>query len=184
MSDITCAVCSEPWDAYGVKHGDMESDEAVKFLAGKGCPSCGFGQKCTHCCGTGKEPEGLCVRSRCSVCCGQRYVRVWKEMTNAPYWKMGYTNVPEFPVRTLKEDPVKVWDRRIVTHKMGGYLVEGVEALATCPECYEQTEVCTVCNGTGKYVPREGQEERFEQFLWTGVDATDDPDTFLEGVLE
>ena len=45
MADISCAVCGEPWDAYGVRHGDMEDDEAELFLAGKGCPACGFGTK-------------------------------------------------------------------------------------------------------------------------------------------
>ena len=43
MSDILCAMCGEPWDAYGVSHGDMTSDEAARFLAGAGCPSCEFG---------------------------------------------------------------------------------------------------------------------------------------------
>ena len=43
MSDILCAVCGEPWDAYGVYHGDMTPDEAERFLAGEGCPACEFG---------------------------------------------------------------------------------------------------------------------------------------------
>ena len=45
MSDITCAICGEPWDAYGVRNGDMEAREARLFLAGKGCPCCEFGKK-------------------------------------------------------------------------------------------------------------------------------------------
>lgn len=40
MSDILCRVCSEPWDAYGVHHGDMMAWEAKLFKAGAGCPSC------------------------------------------------------------------------------------------------------------------------------------------------
>lgn len=40
MSDILCRVCSEPWDAYGVHHGDMMAWEARLFKAGAGCPSC------------------------------------------------------------------------------------------------------------------------------------------------
>jgi hypothetical protein len=43
MSDILCALCGEPWDAYGVRHGDMTPEEAAQFLAGRGCPACGFG---------------------------------------------------------------------------------------------------------------------------------------------
>lgn len=40
MSDILCAVCREPWDAYGVRHGDMAPWEAKLFRAGAGCPCC------------------------------------------------------------------------------------------------------------------------------------------------
>src|SRR5580658_10140548 len=40
MSDICCVVCGEPWDAYGVRHGDMLPWEAKLFKAGAGCPSC------------------------------------------------------------------------------------------------------------------------------------------------
>lgn len=40
MSDIHCIVCGEPWDAYGVNHGDMLPWEAKLFRAGAGCPSC------------------------------------------------------------------------------------------------------------------------------------------------
>jgi hypothetical protein len=38
--DINCVVCGEPWDAYGVRHGDMLGWEAELFRAGAGCPSC------------------------------------------------------------------------------------------------------------------------------------------------
>lgn len=59
MSDIICAKCGEPWDNYGLDHGDVEPDEAKKIRQGKGCPSCGFGTKCTGCWGKGtrwKDP--------------------------------------------------------------------------------------------------------------------------------
>ncbi len=38
--DIKCVVCGEPWDSYGVEHGDMEWWQAQLFRAGAGCPSC------------------------------------------------------------------------------------------------------------------------------------------------
>lgn len=66
MSDILCALCGEPWDAYGVRHGDMEPWEAKKFLAGQGCPSCGFGI-CTICNGTGKR---ILSGKSCPACKG------------------------------------------------------------------------------------------------------------------
>ena len=40
MSDIKCVVCGEPWDAYGVQHGDMLPWEVPLFRAGAGCPAC------------------------------------------------------------------------------------------------------------------------------------------------
>ena len=46
MSDIYCAKCGEPWDAYGVYHcDDMDASEKKRFLRGEGCPACGFGRK-------------------------------------------------------------------------------------------------------------------------------------------
>lgn len=40
MSDINCVVCGEPWNAWGVNHGDMEKWEAALFKKGAGCPCC------------------------------------------------------------------------------------------------------------------------------------------------
>ncbi len=34
--DIECALCGEPWDAWGVyHHGDMTQEEARRFLNGE-----------------------------------------------------------------------------------------------------------------------------------------------------
>lgn len=43
MSDIICAHCGEPWEAYAVFH-DFDDDDKELFLAGRGCPSC-YGQR-------------------------------------------------------------------------------------------------------------------------------------------
>jgi len=41
LGDISCKVCGEPWDAYGVRHHeDMNEREAKAFLMGLGCPCC------------------------------------------------------------------------------------------------------------------------------------------------
>lgn len=40
MSDVHCAVCGEPWDSYGITHGDMLWWEARLFRQGAGCPCC------------------------------------------------------------------------------------------------------------------------------------------------
>jgi len=44
MGDIRCRLCGEPWDSFGVHDGDMEPEEAERFLRGEGCPCCHFGQ--------------------------------------------------------------------------------------------------------------------------------------------
>lgn len=41
--DVYCKRCGEPWDAYGVNHGDMDDEEQKRFWAGEGCPAC-FGK--------------------------------------------------------------------------------------------------------------------------------------------
>lgn len=38
--DIKCVVCGEPWEAWGVNHGEMTFWEANLFRKGAGCPSC------------------------------------------------------------------------------------------------------------------------------------------------
>ncbi|HEU5373926.1 MAG TPA: hypothetical protein VFV38_00660 [Ktedonobacteraceae bacterium] len=43
--DVHCPVCDEPWDRYGVTHGDMTETEAAAFMRGEGCPACNFGTR-------------------------------------------------------------------------------------------------------------------------------------------
>lgn len=38
--DILCVKCGEPWDAYGLTHGDVRAWEADMIRQGIGCPSC------------------------------------------------------------------------------------------------------------------------------------------------
>lgn len=38
--DLYCQRCGEPWDAYGVRHGDLTPEECDLFLDGKECPAC------------------------------------------------------------------------------------------------------------------------------------------------
>ena len=54
--DLSCAVCGEPWDAYGVRHGDMLKWESELFLKGAGCPCC-----------EGDEPEGQTEDERLDI---------------------------------------------------------------------------------------------------------------------
>jgi len=90
MSDILCSVCGEPWDGYGVRHGDMTPAEARKFLAGQGCPCCQFGSACPHCSGTGKEP----CPNHCFAQHGQRYHYVWNVRQVCTTCQDGYSDEP------------------------------------------------------------------------------------------
>lgn len=40
MTDTYCVVCGEPWDYWGLRHGDMQAWEVDLFRAGAGCPYC------------------------------------------------------------------------------------------------------------------------------------------------
>ncbi len=44
MNDTHCLVCSEPWDIYGLAHGDVKAWEADCIVRGFGCPSCAGGE--------------------------------------------------------------------------------------------------------------------------------------------
>lgn len=65
MSDIRCLVCNEPWDEYGLMHGDVMAWQADHIKAGHGCPCCianGFTQNLSY-----VKPKPL-VQFLCSCC--------------------------------------------------------------------------------------------------------------------
>jgi hypothetical protein len=43
--DVHCLVCGEPWDRWGLTHGDVTAEEATAFLRGEGCPACAYGTR-------------------------------------------------------------------------------------------------------------------------------------------
>lgn len=38
--DVKCLVCGEPWDYWGLYHGDVLAWEADAIREGRGCPAC------------------------------------------------------------------------------------------------------------------------------------------------
>ena len=38
--DVICAQCGEPWEYYGIHHGDFEQEDIEPFLKGENCPCC------------------------------------------------------------------------------------------------------------------------------------------------
>ena len=78
--DVLCERCGEPWDLYGVEHGDMTATERFRFWRGEGCPSC-YGktpdseeQGCELCWSNGLNrpliaPDGDCLGPECDCPC-------------------------------------------------------------------------------------------------------------------
>lgn len=63
MHDVSCSICAEPWDSYGVNHGDMTPGEAAAFHRGEGCPVCRYGTK-AHKRNTHPRPGILALRAQ------------------------------------------------------------------------------------------------------------------------
>jgi hypothetical protein len=147
MSDIRCAKCGEPWDAYGVREAtDMEPTEAKRFLRGEGCPSCAWGECCPLCSGTGKDGEA----SRCRTCSPMRpgVMRVWSPDRSARGFEAGLWYSGWSPnVRCEGPNPAGL-------RASGAFLsAEGRvrDATATCPDCDPSTlPACVQCGGSGK----------------------------------
>ena len=166
--DIKCAKCSEPWDAYGVRHGDMESGESQRFLLGEGCPTCNFGTTCPRCAGTGKEREdhspcycrgehfiiarilkdsddgrGECYPYRCDL-----FLQVGKPVPRSNPVRFGYLpNVQHLtPEQRRRALVLKIYSQKQC--RDGWYS----EAKLACPLCSEQPTIpCAICAGTGKF---------------------------------
>jgi hypothetical protein len=85
--DIRCAKCGEPWDAYGIRNGDMEKPDAWRFEHGEGCPVCRFGTACPGCSGTGRVEDYR--NPSCSDCYGKGYVLAWSPRSNSGRFKSG-----------------------------------------------------------------------------------------------
>lgn len=152
MSDVTCAICGEPWDYYGLKHGDLRPEEAERFLHGQGCPTCGYGTRCTACYGTGRTPERY-SRATCPDCYGKRFVFV-RRCLGAPepfyrQWFMGYQP-------TAKHGPAP-WDYTQIERdpSRDGPVESG---RAYCPTCWATAPLCEVCGGDGQYHPPAAEE--------------------------
>lgn len=181
MSDIHCAKCGEPWDSYGVRHGDMTSSESQRFLKGEGCPCCNFGTMCPHCAGTGKERDEA---SRC-YCRGEYFLiaRVLDNDMTAGSVVPGRCFTERISLRLRTGEPISAryavhYDyrpnvkslseaERIKAVILRDYGIKECrdgwygEVKLACPLCDQSKAVrCHHCNGTGKFTPREGCEDK------------------------
>jgi hypothetical protein len=101
MADILCAVCSEPWDAYGVHHGDMLAWEARLFKQGAGCPSC-----------EGKAPDGADADAT-ALSSAETMASAWDDPHSFPHYNamLGVADGAPLPVRPEWKEPDRapVW---------------------------------------------------------------------------
>jgi len=156
MSDITCAKCSEPWDSYGVRNGDMEPEDAARFLRGEGCPSCGFGGRCPSCDGAGREARYLVPR--CSTCSDKGYVAAWSPRINNRGFtakNFYYDYAPN--IKELRDQgPSVTLGTRTLPEYAGkhesrdGWIDDWWVACPAGCAAREASLPCSTCSGTGK----------------------------------
>jgi hypothetical protein len=165
MGDVRCAKCSEPWDAYGVRNGDMEFGEAARFNRGEGCPSCRFGTACPLCDGSGRDDTG--PWASCGTCRDKGYVLAWRPRNSAGRYEaeefyVGYEpNVRHvetiamgsvsFPVSEAEITiGVRNFPELIRVFQSADGRVE--EWWICCPEgcAVKAADSCSSCGGTGK----------------------------------
>ena len=171
--DITCRKCGEPWDSYGLSHGDMDLLEAARFRKGEGCPSCGFGNTCTHCRGSGMEPGDSILLAHCKTCLDQHWTIVYQSSISrfgaksAPYFHAVLGQKPRLLLGTS-------WSV-IETYNTPTQCLDGYEwaIKITCPDC--TGEPCSVCNGSRQFVPPdvEQQNKNLDNFMWSRMESSE-----------
>lgn len=178
MGDIRCAVCNEPWDSYGVRNGDMEPEDADKFLRGKGCPSCGFASTCPDCSGTGREPSDY-YTDECPTCNGRRSVtvrRLYKWPADRP-WEYRYVpNVARVPAGVKLE-----W----IGEGRSWSCADGLarERRAVCWTCKDTAPKCPRCDGTGKFKHRNDQDREESEERAARFDVARDLSVHVEDMI-
>lgn len=167
--DVYCRKCGEPWDSYGVRHGDMTPEEAIRLLRGEGCPACNFGTRCPACGGSGRER--YC--DGCPVCFGERVIFPWRAPQHPERryraWVIGY--YPDIQDCPVPADEIEIIGRY---ETADGYIEEG---RAYCPRCRERAPVCTACGGDGRLHSQGEYDELWLEGLMEGTD--EDPLQYL-----
>ncbi len=169
MGDLICPKCGDAWDSFGITYakgeGDLSLIEVKKFLAGMGCPSCGFGTICPKCRGGRIEKNG------CPTCFGSGYVFAKRcpsaSDTRFRQWFIGYSNSPNYPLRFL--DQVGILDEEKPEESCDGTVYV---AKIKCPDCHGEGEPCSECCGDGKF-HAETQPDYLDQAIGSLLDNSD-----------
>jgi hypothetical protein len=172
MGDVKCASCGEPWDAYGVRNGDMEPQDAAKFNRGEGCPSCLFGTACSSCAGSGRDDSG--PWAGCSVCHDKGYALARKFEGR---FFVGY----DPNVRYLSgPGPTVKLGVRTFPEQVGVFLSRDgrvEEWWIACPDgCIEKAaDLCSSCNGSGKLTVENPDDLAFQAARDACNESDEDP---------
>jgi len=174
MSDVNCAICNEPWEMFHVQN-EMNIEDGYdakdKFLSGKGCPACGWGERCSACSGTGKHTD--C--KRCFL--GNGVILAWKPVRNHPgyvnhHWYAGYD--PKVKDLGYQGD-IDVFRKEKSFESADGWVEQ---AWVKCPDCKMEGDDCFHCKGTGKPPIHEDLDLRAAE---SEISASDeDPAVILE----
>lgn len=165
--DIKCAKCGEPWDAYGVRNGDMEPAEAKRFNKGEGCPACRFGECCPICSGSGKDSDSI-------KCCSHGTVSAWSPRTNVAHFRAGEFYTGFTPNVKHVRDPEDI--RSVGAHQSrDGWADDYMIRCPTCDGKGEHLFPCGRCDGTGKLNLTEDEAtDAAIEAARTALDASDE----------
>ena len=192
MSDIYCKKCGEPWDAYGVRNGDMEPLEARRFLRGEGCPSCHFATQCVECDGTGAQASDIVWRQPKCVECGDRHkILVRRFPLSSASLEHGYQPNVKTIAADVAATAIRIGKEEIRQSRDGFF----AEFFILCPACMDgvgrpkqpdQIPTCHCCHGDGKFHPPGHPEIIEARAIESLLDETEDEplgvlDTFLQG---
>lgn len=171
MSDVYCAVCGEPWDYYGLIHGDVTPGEGRRILAGEGCPCCHFGQSCDTCRGTGRlESSG----GTCDTCHSAHAINLVTMLHGEEHWIMQGSVRPQTPLGRVIINPV--WAPFPDTERFECRDGWAMRKRALCPDC--EPDYCPDCHGTGKRANHD--KPHLNELMESALEATDDPDSVLD----
>ena len=132
MSDTHCLVCSEPWDIYGLAHGDVKAWEADCIRRGFGCPACKGGEL-----GLNYKPEEDRISiGHCTDCDRSHYIDV-NEVYYDGSQKIIYHNSGNVNLSNL--DDVM---RYLEIEEDWGCVDEDIK----CKHCMENYTLCNGCN--------------------------------------